>query len=319
MSRMNGVSGTIGRLLNNWPLKLGAFAFATLLWFFVTTNNTSTTQRSLLIPLNVQGVGEDQVAIGLPDVIEVSVTGPSNRIDGLRPENFNATLDLTDVGGEFNVPITVQPPPRISLVRVNPGSVIGFVETVNAKTVPIESALIGNAAADLRLRAVAEPNAAQVRGRGQPLARTVRVLATAPAAVGTHEADLFAADTAGHPVSGITIDPETATVTVEAVPVFVERAVSLTLEPPAAPAGFELTLETESESVALLGPSSVLAGLADVSGTIDLQGGVPVDPLTGEPQAGRYTLPVRLALPDGVVARQPPSATVRLVRRQLDE
>src|SRR5690606_6031456 len=141
------------RLAQNWPSKLAALAIAFLIWLFVTSSATTTTQRSLVLPLVIEGIDEDEAAVGLPEFVEVSVSGPSARIDRLRPDMLRATLDLNDIDGEFERPVVVQSPQEIRLLRVEPADVIGFVETVARRSFPVVTGLTGDLPEGRLLRA----------------------------------------------------------------------------------------------------------------------------------------------------------------------
>src|SRR5690606_8369152 len=109
------------------------------------------------------------------------------------------------------------------------------------------------------------------------------------------------------PVQGVTIEPSTVTVAVATRPALVTKEVSLELTEPAA-----ANLESVSLSSALLavaGPEPTLAQLEAVTGTVDAP--------TGNVEPGRYTLPVRLELPEGVVALTSPTVTLQYSREPL--
>jgi hypothetical protein len=92
--------------------------------------------------------------------------------------------------------------------------------------------------------------------------------------------------------------------------VLVSRRLPVELETPAV-SGFTVTARLEEDSVSLLGPVSTLAGMEHVPGTVSLP--------TEEPEAGGYTLPVTLELPEGVYVVGTPMATVRLSRPPIRE
>src|SRR5690606_7765926 len=110
----------LGRLTRNWPNKLAAVLIAFVVWMLITSNSTTTTQNSMFVPLIVEGIEDNQVAVGLPTRVAVSVSGPSSRIDRLTPEMLRATLDLTEVTGAFELPITVQTPQNVTVLTVEP-------------------------------------------------------------------------------------------------------------------------------------------------------------------------------------------------------
>ncbi len=299
---------TVRRLLaiaaHNWPQKLGALVLAFVMWLFVTTSSVSTTQRSLLVPLAVEGVQASQVAVGVPRVVEVNVAGPSSRIDRLSPDAIGATLDLSGLSGEFQQQISVQPPQGVRLVSVSPSDVIGFLETVGSRDSTVTVALSGRSPSGSLLSAASDPATVSVTGQDQSLQKVARVMAVVPAREGSVRTHPFAVDDAGVPVSDVKISPTTVTVKVTARAALVTKVVAIDLTPPSAPNLQDAALD--NPDVTLAGPPDVLAGIDSVNGSVQLP--------TGTIDAGRYTLPVRLDLPEGVTAMSAPTAVVRFTR-----
>ena len=302
---MKLVHRLINILLHAWPQKLGALVLATLIWLFVNVNDTSITQRSLFVPITVEGLAADSVATGLPEFVEVTIAGPSGQVDRLRPDNFEAVLDLAEQRGAFEEPITVLSPQAVELRRVNPSDVIGTVEAVTEKTVPVDVVMIGSGPTDVKVMTSVEPAEVMVRARSSTLAQVARVLAPVRPAPGERAVVPFAVNTAGQPVTGVNILPAEIQVAVAEEPVLVTRTLPVDLETPSVP-GFTVTAGLDQGEVQLIGPPSVLNTLENVPGTVSLQ--------TEEPEAGGYTLPVTLELPEGVEAVGSPTATVRLSR-----
>lgn len=297
------------RLLDHWPQKLGALVLALVVWFFVSTSETTTTQRSLLVPLNVEGIGERRVAVGLPDVIEVTVTGPSNRIDRLRPENIEAVLDLTGLQGDFQQTIDVRPPQGIELEDVSPEQVIGFLESVTSKEVPVDVVWLRDAPEDTALSSRAEPSTIAVSARTEILARVQVVIAPVPAEAGEVETAVFAATEDGMPVRDVTLSPDSVTVTTRARELLERREISVVLEGSAMERITNASLVRDT--VTIVGPPSTLDELESVVAR--------VDPETVPDAAGRYTLPIRLELPPSTFVVDAPSASVTVVDPSLPE
>lgn len=289
----------LARALNHWRTKLASLVAAVLVWLFVTSSNVTTTQRTMTLPLVVEGVSEGQLAAGLPTMVEVSVSGPGPRVDRLRTDMFRATLDLSDAAGAFERPITVQSPPEIQVVEVVPADIIGFIESVTSRQMPVAVALSGALPADRLLTPVVSPATAVVTGRALVLDRVATVLAVTPVTGGT--ARLVVLDSEGEPIEGLRVAPETVAVSVQGRSALVTRTVTIDLQSPDAPTLDSVTLS--ASAVELAGEAEVLAGIAEVVGTVEAP--------TGEVAPGRYTLPIRLALPPGVVALSVPTATLQ--------
>ena len=319
----------VRRWLERWPQKLAALGLAVLFWVFVSTDETVTTQRSLLVPLNLLGLSANQIPVGVPDTVEVTVSGPGPRMDALRGENLDAVLDLRGAENEFERNVNVFPPQGLSLVRVNPSEVIGFVETQSSKRVPVRVVYLGsggatggaaiNPATDILVTPLVTPDEVTVRGRTDTLQEVTAALALVDgnaygASAGESAADAggvnavpYAVDASGQPVMGVTLEPATVAVTLRQEPVLHLRALPLTLNlPDVSPLVVESSALSAAE-VELAGPLERLNELEAVTAT--------VEPATLPTQPGGYTLPLTLSLPEGVTALDTPTVTLRLAER----
>jgi hypothetical protein len=135
---MRLIGDLLNRLLQNAPRKLGALAVALVVWLFVASDTTTTAQRSLLVPIVVEGVSAEQVVVGLPAV---------RRGDRVRPHHPDRPAPAgglrgraRPVGGVRRLPgrgVGRRRPQGIVLERVVPGEVIGIVENVATAEVPV--------------------------------------------------------------------------------------------------------------------------------------------------------------------------------------
>lgn len=307
---MSGILGTavelLRRLVRHWPRKAVAVLAALGFWWIVTTTTTTITQRSFAVPLQVEGVEAEDLVVGVPDFVEVSVTGPGPRIDRLRPDQIRATLDLDEASGEFDRQIVVQTPQEIELQNVTPSNVIGFLEVVAQRTVPVEVGLVGSPPEGTVVRTAATPSQVVLSGRQQQLAAVVRAVALVGPEGGT--ATVIPLDAGGNGVPGVSVEPPTVEVAVGNREVLYTTEVVIDFEPPAGAALASAALSRPTTTVA--GPPEALMTLESVPGT--------VEPLTGDVAPGRYTLPVRLELPEGVVALNAPTAILQYVNEPLE-
>lgn len=291
--------GLLDRATHHWPRKLAALAVALVLWLVLTSTDGSTAQSSLVVPIVVEGLADDQVAVGLPTQATVSVSGPTARVNRLRPDNLEAVLDLTGLSGEFNVSIEVAPPQGITLESVSPSEVFGVLEALTSRTVPVLVTVIGVEGGDQRLLTAADPDTAAVHGRAAVVAQVAAVVAPVPAGsgVGVLSLPTYAIDAAGRPLPELTVQPVNVAVTLQRQAVRIERRVPVSLLPIFADGWTEP--RNISSSVLLVGPQSLIDDLEQVVGVAAL----PTEPLAD----GRYTRPLTLTLPDGVVAMEIPT------------
>jgi YbbR domain-containing protein len=292
-------------IVHNWPHKLGALLLALLVWWFVAVNDSPQTQASLYVPISVEGLSEDSVVTGLPDVVEVAIRGPSSLIDRLRPDNVEAVLDLAGRTGSFEAPINVLVPRGAELLRVAPKDVIGSLERVSMRTIGVEASVFGETTADRQLTLTTEPAEVTVRGLGSTLEQVSRVLAPVRAEAGSSAVQVFAADAAGQPLAGVTMEPATVTVHATAAPVLGQVTLPVVLIPPQVP-GFTVTARVDQPELTVIGPPTLLETLEAVTATVDITDAAL--------QAGTHTLPVTPDLPEGAYIMGTPTATVRLMQ-----
>jgi len=289
-------------LLHNGRLKLAALLLAAVFWAFVRTDETVVSQRVLRVPLNVEGLATNRAVTGLPERIEVRVSGPSSRVSALNPDGIDALLDLRGVTGAFEQPVRVFLPQGLTVVWTRPAELLGTVETREEKTVPVTAATFGVGPNDSVSTVDVSPAEVVVSGAEARIERVTQALVPVDLNGQQAEGRAYAADAEGLPVAGVVLEPE-VTLELARRPVLATRELPLLLEPLEF-AGAEVASFTLSqESVTVAGPSAALEELEAVSAQL---------PETPALSPGQYTLDVTLVLPEGVTALSTPQVTVRL-------
>lgn len=289
-----------GRLLHNGRLKLTALLLAAVFWAFVRTDDTVVSQRVLRAPLKVEGLASNRTVSGLPERIEVRLSGPPSRVAALNPDAVDVVLDLRGVTGAFEQPVRVFPPQGLGVVWTRPTELLGTVETRVAKTVPVSAVTFGAGPDDMVARVNVSPTEVVVSGPEARVARVTQALVPVDLGAPETEGRAYAADAQGAPVTGVTLKPEVG-LEVTQRPVLSTRELPLELEPVQGAEVVSATLSQESVTVA--GPSAALAGLERVLARL---------PETPPLPPGQYTLDVALTLPEGVTALSAPQLTVRV-------
>ncbi len=295
---------------NAWPAKLLSLFAALLVWWFATVGDTPVTQASRIVPLDIQGLSSGSVASGVPETAILTFRGPSVLIERIPDQSLGAIIDLSGETGEFEEPINVMIPQGVELIDVSPGSVIGTVQALQEESVPVEPVIIGPLNGDVRVEVTVEPPFATVSGVDPTVSRVTRVLVPVRASAGERTNAGFAADLNGQPVTNVSVQPSEVTVTVTEIPILAQATVTIDFVPPAV-AGFNVSTRLETIEQVITGPPSLLAGLESVSGTISEQS-IPAE-------AGSYTVPVELALPEGVAPSGQPRAVLRLTELAQEE
>jgi len=293
----------IARMVDHWPFKIAAIIAAVMLWLFVSTASVAVTQRSLLIPIHIEGLDTSEVASGIPNYVEVTISGPNNRVNRLNPESLYAFIQLPDSPGSFEGPIEVSVPNKIDLISVTPSEVIGAVEVVSTKLVPVAVVFQGEIPRGRSFETSINPDKVLVRGRANTLDLVTQVTAPISPIAGIYDLAIFASDVNGLPIPAIEIQPETIAVSVKIEPITTTRTVPLIVRTPNIP-GSIVTIISERHLIELLGPEDLLADLNAVPGIVELP--------TLNPLPGDYTLPVSVTLPEGLRENFISSARVRV-------
>ena len=293
-------------LLKRWPQKLAALVLAIFVWFFVNVNDTNISQRGLIIPLEVEGLSEEETASGYPSVVSVSISGPSNLVDNLRAERLNATLDLTDITGDYQQRIEILVPQGVKLEEYTPQEVSGTVESVVTKTVPVQIALLGEGEFEDLLNPTFSSQSVIVRGLNSVVERVTRVVGNAQSSESEQTVQLFAVDETGQPVTDASLALEPATVTVNLVetPVMHLKTVPIEVSQPDIGTFVLESFNVSQERLSVTGPKENLNDLSSLSGTVEFA--------TGDLSAGEYTLEVVPELPEGVAALETLTAQLTL-------
>lgn len=306
---MRRLLGTLReRLLHNLVLKLGALLLATVFWVFVRTDETVVSQRTLRAPLNVEGLTRAQTVTGVPERVEVRLSGSPRRIAALNPEGVDAVLDLRGVAGEFEEIVRVFPPQGISFVSVNPSEILGTVERLAETRVPVRAVTLGTGPGDTLTQVRVSPGEVVVSGAETQVARTTQALVPVDLSAPAEQGTAYAADGQGTPVAGVSLKTRTINLELTRRPVLATRRVPLVLGPVDF-SGAEVVAALTQNTVAVVGPSEVLGRLERVTATL---------PETPALRPGQYTLDVALALPEGVSALSAPQLELSVRARRPD-
>lgn len=279
-----------------------ALFIACLLWFVVRTLPNSITQRTLTLPLNVEGLAEGELGRGIPDSIEVSISGPSERINSLKLEQIRASLSLAEAMGEFRLPIEVVPPRDVTVLRTIPQEVAGRVEIRQHRDMLVQPRLLHEITGK-RVYASAAPAQVTIFGYDDAIDEVAWVAAFITnekqvlAGNVPVEATVQALDATGAILPDIDIVPKTVEVTVKTQASVEVKNVAVKLDLHHMPSHLQSNYAQASHTLVLLGADSD-AGIArmleleHINASIDLS----------DYEAGVYNhLALTTDLPEGVL------------------
>lgn len=210
-----------GFLLRNWPLKLGAVLFATVLYSgLVLSQNVRTWTGEVTVDPLRPPAGATLLS-DLDPVTQIRYRAPLD-VGVLSPDSFRATVNLSGVepatdGTSSAVPVdVVAVDSRVQIVDWQPREVQVRLDPVDARQIPV-TVDFGAVPEGLRVGPPqTEPMTVSVRGASSRVASTrsvvARVTIDASALNVDREVELIAVDEAGNQVPNVEIQPVRARV-----------------------------------------------------------------------------------------------------------
>lgn len=132
--------------LDNLALKAASMALAAMLWYVIAGAKTS--EMGLTVPVELQNFPSDLELTGeLADAVEVRLRATPGIIQHIGAGDVSAHIDLAGVGeGEHVVHLSassIRVPFGVTVVRVNPSTIVLDIERTLQKTVPVRPRLAG--------------------------------------------------------------------------------------------------------------------------------------------------------------------------------
>lgn len=215
----------LDRFSKNIRTFLWALALALAVWIAAVTAADPDEVRAYPTPIKVEVVGQDPGLVingSLPQEVQVTLRAPQSVWDQLiaRPDSVRAVLDLSGLSAgqhklNFQIQVDVRP---VRIVTVSPASVILDLEPLVTRTLSLETSLSGQPAVgyqpgDLTV----EPKEIVIAGPESLVSRVTRTRVLVNLNGIRESIDqaiaVEALDENNAPVTGISIHPETAHVT----------------------------------------------------------------------------------------------------------
>jgi len=268
--------------MRDWPALLLSFLVALAAWYSL-RERPPVVERALSVPLQVVGLGQNQVAEGAPKEVFLRLRGPAPLVEGTPP--VSAYLDLSGAEGAFSREVRVAVPQGVGVLEVRPARVEGRVEALFTRTLPVEVLAQG---------AWVRTDPAFVEARG-PRSRVEEAVVALGLDQGGEAVPLTAFGPQG-PLPGVDLSPSQVRVVAREAPLF-RKEVPLVVKPPP---GLKV-LGYAPRNVEVVGPREALEGLERVEARP--QGGF---------RPGEVVGPWVLDLPPGVRPLGQVSGRVRL-------
>lgn len=215
----------IGSIVGNLGLALMSLIMALSLWLFVTDRENPREAQAFNNPISVElvNVPEGLAVANLSEAgVRIRIEAPRNELDGLRAEEFKATVDLSGMStGTRSVAVDVTPPnSRISVVQVTPSRVDVTIEPRRSREVPVKISPIGSAEIGFDLVSEqVDPERVTVTGP-ESLVELVDAAVAVVNLTGqrvslSQRVQLEPRDANDGGISRVAVEPESATVTIE--------------------------------------------------------------------------------------------------------
>jgi YbbR domain-containing protein len=155
---------------------------ATFLWAYVRYTQTPwsqvVSQVALDLPLKLDNIDPQLVALHSPETVKVIVKGPPDALENLRPEHCKAYIDLNGKPeGPYYLPVSVNVPPRLSVIDREPSQVHLQLDAIDTKSFPLKARIHGRPAEGFQVGEVTfQPEKVTVRGPSSLLATIHDVL-----------------------------------------------------------------------------------------------------------------------------------------------
>jgi len=292
---------------SNIPQKLLVLGAAIIIWYLVSLNNVSTSQKSFTIPVILEGVSENQIVSGAPKEVDIVVSGLSKQIDRLKPESFTAYLDFNQTSGSYDKRIRVDFPQGTRLLSTSPATAIGTVEQISQKEFGVEILFETPLSQNSIFSARAEPNSVSIKGRESVLDRIAKVVAIVnPRNVNLNQiiTKIVALDLDNQAISELEIQPNEVTIVLEKSPIFHPKVVELVLIEPQITDLILDSIKLSKNSITIIGQKSTIANIEAINAKVDLD--------TQNLDAGTYNVETVLELPAGVASMDSVSAEIIL-------
>ncbi|SHK19228.1 YbbR-like domain-containing protein [Desulforamulus aeronauticus] len=166
---------------SNNSMMLLSVLLAVLLWVYVTNVQNPIKEQDFRVAVDTRGELPQGITMsGLPQTVSVRVQGKNAQLSGVRPADFQAVVDLSNVEeGTNSLPIQVTTPTGLQIVHMNPARADIVADRLLQKQFPVKIVLRGEPVKGYSAaEPVIQPSAVMVRGPARLLKDIKNVEAT---------------------------------------------------------------------------------------------------------------------------------------------
>ncbi len=216
--------GSMSRLWSSLGTLLLSFALAFAVWVSAVVAADPSEERDFPnpLPLEIRGQSSGLILVGkIPSEVVLRLSAPVSLWDRLTGgvDTVSAYVDLTDLGpGKYTVPVKVESELKpFRVVQVTPEEVNFELAPLASRNLPVVAQVEGTPALGFQAEDVEiDPTAADVSGPADLISQAASVVAVLDITDArdsiSADVSLQAIDQNGTVISGVTVDPERATV-----------------------------------------------------------------------------------------------------------
>lgn len=139
--------------VSQWVPKVLCLIAAVILWIFVMNEQNPFSERTLMVPIQIQNLDEDnKVILNRTAEIQINIRGPRLSLAEIRAEEIKVSVDLKEVSqGTFRFPLKVVLPSGIELVESPNYYTEIVIDDLVFKKIPLETQIRGKLGDDFQL------------------------------------------------------------------------------------------------------------------------------------------------------------------------
>ena len=258
---------------HNLPVKILALVIAIVLWLYVMNDQNPAMEGTYTVPVTMEDAPAGYRLQADAETVTIRVRGPRSLFVAADRSEFHVSVRLSEfTEGEKAYAVEASIPYGFELLGMTPDKLSVTLDRIVQKTFKAELTLSGAPAEGYTVdKVVQESETALVEGPRPLVERVMHVVAHAALGGQTEDfsqyAQLHAIDSEGREVTGVTITPDTAAVTIK-----LARGLSRKVVEVRAHARSDLSphlrlegITAEPARIEIAGAEDVLAGISSVS------------------------------------------------------